>query len=138
MEGSRGGGPRGPDKNPSMGEAKCVCECVLSRSNSFATPLTVADRALCPWDFPGKKKGAGCHFLLQGIFPTQDRTSISCVSCIAGDSLPLSHWRCPAKLRDSFKTESGQPHPRHPTTFPLRTFTKKCRISVNLLGIIFE
>ena len=26
---------------------------------------------LCPWDFPGKKTGVGCHFLLQGIFLTQ-------------------------------------------------------------------
>ena len=25
---------------------------------------------LCPWDFPGKSIGVGCHFLLQGIFPT--------------------------------------------------------------------
>ena len=24
-----------------------------------------------PWDFPGKNTGVGCHFLLQGIFPTQ-------------------------------------------------------------------
>ena len=23
------------------------------------------------WDFPGKNTGVGCHFLLQGIFPTQ-------------------------------------------------------------------
>ena len=28
-------------------------------------------RLLCPWGFPGKSAGAGCHFLLQGIFPTQ-------------------------------------------------------------------
>ena len=28
-------------------------------------------RPLCPWDFPGKNTGAGCHTLLQGIFPTQ-------------------------------------------------------------------
>ena len=28
-------------------------------------------RLLCPWDFPGKTTGVGCHFLLQGIFPTQ-------------------------------------------------------------------
>ena len=27
-------------------------------------------RLLCPWNFPGKNIGAGCHFLLQGIFPT--------------------------------------------------------------------
>ena len=26
---------------------------------------------LCPWDFPGKSTGAGCHFPLQGIFSTQ-------------------------------------------------------------------
>ena len=28
-------------------------------------------RLLCPWDSPGKNAGAGCHFLLQGIFSTQ-------------------------------------------------------------------
>ena len=28
-------------------------------------------RLLCPWDFPGKHTGVGCHFLLQGIFPTK-------------------------------------------------------------------
>ena len=28
-------------------------------------------RLLCPWDFPGKNTGVGCHFLLHGIFPTQ-------------------------------------------------------------------
>ena len=27
-------------------------------------------RLLCPWDFPGKNTGLGCHFLLQGIFST--------------------------------------------------------------------
>ena len=28
-------------------------------------------RLLRPWDSPGKNTGVGCHFLLQGIFPTQ-------------------------------------------------------------------
>ena len=28
-------------------------------------------RLLCPWSFPGKNTGVGCHFLLQGFFPTQ-------------------------------------------------------------------
>ena len=27
-------------------------------------------RLLCPWDFPGKNTGVGCHSLLQGIFLT--------------------------------------------------------------------
>ena len=26
---------------------------------------------LHPWDFPSKNTGVGCHFLLQGVFPTQ-------------------------------------------------------------------
>jgi len=26
---------------------------------------------LCPWSSPGKITRVGCHFLLQGIFPTQ-------------------------------------------------------------------
>ena len=30
-----------------------------------------SSRLLCPWDFPGKDTGVGCHFLLQGIFQTQ-------------------------------------------------------------------
>ena len=29
-------------------------------------------RLLCPWDFPGKNPGVGCHALLQGIFPIQE------------------------------------------------------------------
>ena len=27
--------------------------------------------SLCPWEFPGKNTGVGCHFLLQGLFLTQ-------------------------------------------------------------------
>ena len=29
-------------------------------------------RPFCPWDSPGKNTGMGCHFLLQGIFQTQE------------------------------------------------------------------
>ena len=32
---------------------------------------TLSTPARQPWDFPGKNTGVGCHFLLQGIFPTQ-------------------------------------------------------------------
>ena len=43
--------------------------------------------------FPGKNSGVGCHFLLQGILP---RPGIKLVSpALAGDSLPLSHQKCP-------------------------------------------
>ena len=44
----------------------------LSRIRFFATRWTVAcTRLLHPWDFLGKSTGVGCHFLLQGILPTQ-------------------------------------------------------------------
>ena len=49
-------------------------------------------RLLCPWDFPCKNIGVGCHFLLQGIFPTQG--SNPCLLCLLhwqADSSPLSH-----------------------------------------------
>ena len=46
-------------------------------------------RLLCPWDFPGKNTGVGCHFLLQGIFPTQG-LNLNHLHWQAG-SLPLSH-----------------------------------------------
>ena len=32
---------------------------------------------LCPWNFPGENTGVDCHFLLQGVFPTQDHTQVS-------------------------------------------------------------
>ena len=46
--------------------------CLVARScQLFATPWTVIARLPCSWDFPGKNTGVSCHFLLQGIFPTQ-------------------------------------------------------------------
>ena len=33
--------------------------------------VTQPTRLHPPWDSPGKSTGVGCHFLLQGIFPTQ-------------------------------------------------------------------
>ena len=36
----------------------------LSRVRLLVTPWTAAHQALCPWDFPGKSTGVGCHCLL--------------------------------------------------------------------------
>ena len=50
-------------------------------------------RLLCPWVFPGKNSGVGCHFLLQGIFHTQGIEPASSVSpALQADSLLLTHW----------------------------------------------
>ena len=47
----------------------------------------------CPWDFPGKNTGAGCYFLLQGIFQTQGSNS-PFLYCQVG-SLLLDHQGSP-------------------------------------------
>ena len=58
-------------------------------------------RLLCPWDFPGKNTGVGCHFLLQGIFPTQ-RSNTGLLHC-RRILYQLSHqgslWRFLRKLK---------------------------------------
>ena len=43
----------------------------LSHVPLFVTPWATAHQAPHPWNFPGKDTAVGCHFLLQGIFPTQ-------------------------------------------------------------------
>ena len=50
-------------------------------SNSLQPHGLWPTRFLCPWDFPDKDTGVGCHFLLQGIFTTQ------------GSNPCLLHWQ---------------------------------------------
>ena len=47
--------------------------------------------SFCSWELPGKNNG--CHFLLQGIFPTQDLNL--CILPWQEGSLPLSHHGSP-------------------------------------------
>ena len=73
-----------------------VCACSVAQlSDSLRSHGPQPIRLLCPWDFPGKSTGVGCHFLLQGIFPTQRSNrvlqSLHCLLHWQADSLPLSH-----------------------------------------------
>ena len=52
-------------------------------------------RLLCPWDSPSKNTGVGCHFLFEGIFPTQG-LNLRLLFWQA-DSLPLSHMKSPCR-----------------------------------------
>ena len=48
-------------------------------------------RLLCSWNLPGKNTGVGCHFLFQGIFPTQgSNLRLLCLLHWQADSLPLA------------------------------------------------
>ena len=45
----------------------------------------------CPWNSPGKNTGMICHFLLQGIFPTQESNPcLLHLLCWQADSLTLA------------------------------------------------
>ena len=48
-------------------------------SDSLWIPGLWPTRLLCPWEFPGKTTGVGCHCLLLGIFPRRDWTHVSCI-----------------------------------------------------------
>ena len=63
------------------------CHCHLVTKSCLA--LFRPARLLCPWDSLGKNTGAGCHFLLQGIFPTQGLNL--CLLHCRWILLPLSH-----------------------------------------------
>ena len=66
-------------------------------------------RFLCPWDFPGKNTEAGCHFLLQRIFPTQrSNPRLLCLLHWQEDSLP------PRNLPGSVGIKMVQPGPFSP------------------------
>ena len=56
-----------------MGDASLVSAVKsFSRVRFFCDPMDCSlPGSSCPWDFPGNSPGVDCHFLLQGIFPTQ-------------------------------------------------------------------
>ena len=69
-----------------------MCCCLIAKSCLTLLQSQGLLGFLCPWDFPGKNTGMGCHFLFQGIFPTQELNL--CLLHLLHwqvDSLPLSH-----------------------------------------------
>ena len=68
-------------------QVQCSAQLCLTLCNPWTA------RLLYPWNFSRKNTGAGCHFFLQGIFPTQGLTpDLLCLSALQADSLLLSHW----------------------------------------------
>ena len=55
--------------------------------SSSCDPMDCRPLDLCPWDFPGKNTGVGCHFFLQGIFRTQE-SNLGLLHC----KWILYHW----------------------------------------------
>ena len=92
----------------------CSVNSVLS--DSFHPHGLQPTRLLCPWGFPGKNTGVACHFLLQGIFPTQ------------GSNPCLLHWQMdPLPLAPPRK-----PHFRHPP--PSNSYSHSFNFLFDFLG----
>ena len=72
----------------------CVCVCVYTLSHVRLLQLHGWEplRLLCPWTFPGKNTGVGCHFLFHRIFPIQgSKLHVLHLLHWQVDSLPLWH-----------------------------------------------
>ena len=83
-------------------------------------PLGEAPRLLCPWNFPGKNTGVGCHFLLQRIFPTQgSNPQLLHLLHWQAESLPLRHLGSPTQLYFNSKTKANTYKWWEPMTFEL-------------------
>ena len=81
-----------------------VCVCALSCVRLFAIPWTAAHRGSSVHEIsPGKNTVVGCHFLFQGIFPTEELYPHLLYWQL--DSLPLSHLESPHAIltRDKMK-----------------------------------
>ena len=72
-------------------------KCYLLSCLTLYSPTTVAHWLFCPWDFPGKNTGVGCHALLEGIFPIQGSNPglLPCQQIL----YHLSHQESPSTIR---------------------------------------
>ena len=67
--------------------------------DSFRSYRLQPSRPLCLWDSPGKNTGVVCHFLLQGIFPTQESKQwFLCLLHWQAGSLPVLPLGKPLKI----------------------------------------
>ena len=82
----------------------CVLSCsvVSTLCDSFWSRGLQPARLFCPWNFLGKNTGAGCHFLLQVIFPTQGSNPHLLHWQV--NSLPLCHLRNPTGIHGGPET----------------------------------
>ena len=100
-EGSR----EGQEVGRGLRDTKCYIHFSVL-SNSLQSRGLLLARLFCTWDSPGKNTGTDCHFLLQGIFPTQgSNPRLLNLLPWQADSLPLEQ---PGKPQEYLFTLSIQ------------------------------
>ena len=94
-------------------------------------------RLLCPWDSPGKNTGVGCHFLLQGILPTQgSNLHLLSLPHSQVNSLPLMLPGKPKKyimLSNYFDLESMEELCLHDGKYVINVITTNAYSVTNIL-----
>ena len=65
---------------------------VLSRVRLLRPHGPQPIRLLCLWEFSSKATRVGCHFLLQGVFPTKGLNPHLLASLADSSAQWLSHW----------------------------------------------
>ena len=92
---------------PESAVCVCVCVCVCARVRELCSVMSHSlwphglklARLLCPWKFPGKDPGVGCHSLRHRIFPTQGPNPwLLHLLHWQADSLPRSRLGKPPEL----------------------------------------
>ena len=80
-------------------------------------------RLLCPWNFPDKNTGVGCHFLLQGIIP--DQGSNLCL-------LHLLYWWRDSLLLETWEAQESGLQDRNLFLTVLKAGNSKVRVPARL------
>ena len=100
----------------------CCCQVASVMSDSMQPHRVQPTRLLCPWDFPGKNTGGGCHFLLQCM-----KVKVKSLSCVRPSAAPWSaaHQAPPSMGFSRQEYWSG---------VPLPSPRRNCRHVYSLLG----
>ena len=101
-------GPWGPVSHPQGSVSFSVM------SHSLRPHGLQPARFLCPWTSPGRNTGAGCHFLLQGIFLIQGLNL--CLLCL---------WHCRWLLYHQSYQESLKALRENPIAYSLQKFSSR-------------
>ena len=102
-----------------------------------ATPRAAAPRLLCPRESPGKDTGAGCHFLLQGIFPALGlNLSLWHLLRCQVDSLLLDHLGRPRRGGNEvffimIIKSSTQQQPKYPCAYNFTLIKQKRNLKLS-------
>ena len=78
------------------------CYLVTKSCQLFAIPWTVATRLLCPWNFPDKNTGLGCHFFTRGSSQPKDQIKVSCLAGRFFITEPLGKPQIFVVVKDKF------------------------------------